>query len=60
MKAQPVNLRDFALNKKLTAPLDCTYSMHFESLDGNQPKIAETVEELEQYGQTAEKEQANM
>ena len=33
----------------MQAPLAVTYAMHFESLDGNKPKIAETVDEVEEF-----------
>jgi len=39
-------LKEFAVKPKLYTPFaSTTYKIHFEALDGNQPKIAETVEE---------------
>lgn len=47
---QNINLKDFVVEQKpkLYTPLSVTtYTTHFEAIDGNQPKIAETVEEKE-------------
>jgi hypothetical protein len=35
------------MKPKLQASLNCSYEVHFEALDGVQPKIAETVEEID-------------
>ena len=40
-------MKEYALKPKLQAALDCTYEIHLEALDGIQPKIAETVIEVE-------------
>lgn len=47
---QNINLKDFVVDQKpkLYTPLSVTtYTTHFEAIDGNPPKIAETVEEKE-------------
>ncbi|TNV83951.1 hypothetical protein FGO68_gene12192 [Halteria grandinella] len=47
IKQQTIALRDFATKPRLQTPLVATaYKVHFESLDGQQPRIAETVEEI--------------
>ena len=45
-----INLKDYAvgLKPKLAPPLaNIDFKIHFEAIDGVQPKIAETVEEKE-------------
>jgi hypothetical protein len=44
IKSQTLNLKEYATKPKLITPLATTaVQVHFEALDGAQPKIAETV-----------------
>eukprot|EP00347_Sterkiella_histriomuscorum_P011365 403372730 len=48
VKSQNINLKELAIDHKLHTPLDSTtYKIYIQALDGNQPKIAETIEERE-------------
>ncbi len=41
-------MKEFATKPRIVAPINaCAYKVHFEALDGTQPRIAETVEDRE-------------
>jgi hypothetical protein len=43
-----LNIKEFATKGKLITPLNaCAYKVHFEALDGVQPRTAETIEDRE-------------
>jgi hypothetical protein len=45
-----MGIYDLVTKNRMQTPLGATaYKIHFEALDGTQPKIAETVEEKEPY-----------
>ncbi len=48
IKSQNIPLQSYATKPKLITPIQaCAYKVHFEALDGVQPKIAETIEQKE-------------
>lgn len=48
IKSQYLSIKDYASKPRIIAPINtCAYKVHFEALDGAQPKIAETIEERE-------------
>jgi hypothetical protein len=43
---QFLSIKDYASKPRIIAPINtCAYKVHFEALDGAQPKIAETIED---------------